>query len=106
MIRFTITKDSDQKFSTIMNGRRVTIRLWYSNFSDRWSADISVDGEPVLHGRKIVNGIDILKPFDLGIGVIFSHSSTDDEPNRNNLPEGIVKIYHTTQEEIDAAISA
>ena len=106
MIRFTITKDSDQKFSTIMNGRRVTIRLWYANFNDRWSADISVDGDPVLHGRKIVSGVDLLAAFDFGIGVIFSHSENSSEPNRDNLPNGLVKIYHATQEEVDAAISA
>ncbi len=106
MIRFTVTNDADQKFSTIVNNRRVTIRLWYANFNDRWSADISIDGEPVLHGRKIVTGVDLLGTFDFGIGVIFAHSAMGENANRNNLPDGIVRIYHTTREEINAAISA
>lgn len=106
MIEFSVTNDSDQQFSTIINGQRVTIRLWYSNFNDRWSADISIDGSPVLHGRRVVTGSDLLATYDFGIGVIFAHSEQNHSPGRDQLPEGLVKIYHVTQEEVNASVSS
>lgn len=106
MIEFTIIDESDQQFSAVLNGQRVTIRMWYATFNDRWSIDISVDGEPKLHGRKVVAGSDLLEAFDLGIGVVFAHSEQPLEPGRDELPDGIVKIYHATKEEIDASVSS
>lgn len=106
MIEFTITDVSDQKFSTVISGRRVTMRLWYANFNDRWSIDLSIDGDPVLHGRKVVAGSDLLASYDFGIGVIVAISEKNNEPGRSQLPEGLVKLYHATREEVDAAISA
>lgn len=105
MIEFTVTDVSDQKFSTVIDGRRVTIRLWYAVFNDRWSIDLSIDGDPVLHGRKIVSGSDLLSSYNFGIGVIVAISEKNHEPGRNQLPEGLVKIYHATEDEVNAAIS-
>lgn len=106
MIEFNIIDEPKQKFSVLLNRRRVTFTLWYNQTNDRWSFDLALDNAPVLHGRKIVTGVDLLAPYNLGIGVLFAFSDTDQAPNRENLPLGIVKIYHTTQEEIDAAVAA
>lgn len=106
MIEFQIRDQAHQKFSVILNRRRVTMKLWYSTYNDRWSMDISIDGEPVLTGRRIVTGSDLLAPFNLGIGVIFAFSEGNNEPGRDQLPQGLVKLYHTTQEEIDATVAA
>lgn len=106
MIEFTINDEPNQQFSTVIDNRRVTIKLWYSVFNDRWSADISIDGSPVLHGRKIVTGVDLLAPFDFGIGVLFAFSETGDEPGRDQLPNGLVRIYHATQDEINASVAS
>jgi TM2 domain-containing membrane protein YozV len=107
MIEFTIADEPDQNFSIVLGGRRVTIRLWYAVFNDRWSADIAIDGEPKLYGRKIVAGVDLLAAFNLGIGVIFANIETGSaSPGRDQLVGGLVKIYHATQEEIDASISS
>lgn len=106
MIEFTITTASDQKFSTVINNRRVTLRFWYAGFNDRWSFDLAIDGEDVLTGRKVVEGSDLLASFDFGIGVLFAYSEKGNEPGRDQLPQGLVKIYHATQEELDASISS
>lgn len=106
MIEFKITDEADQQFSTVVNNQRVTIRLWYAVFNDRWSADISIDGEPVLHGRKIVAGSDMLAAFNFDIGVIFAHSEKNADPGRDQLPDGLVTIYHASQEEIDASVAS
>lgn len=106
MIEFKITDEADQRFSTVVNNQRVTIRLWYAVKNDRWSADISIDGDPVLHGRKIVEGCDLLAAFDFNIGVIFAHSEKENEPGRDQLPDGLITIYHASQEEIDASVAS
>ena len=106
MIEFRIVDEPKQKFSLLLSGRRVTFLLWYSRVTDRWSFDLSLDNGPVIRGRRIVTGVDLLAPFGLGIGVLFAFSETGEEPTRENLPLGIVKLYHTTQEEIDAAVAA
>lgn len=105
MIEFKIIDEPRQKFSVLLNQRRVTFTLWYSVFSDRWSFDLAIDGEPVLHGRRIVAGVDLLKPFNFGIGILFAWPEGEAVPNRDALPLGTVKLYHTTQEEIDATVA-
>lgn len=106
MIQLDILDESRQKFSLILNDQRVTIELWYAVSTDRWSFNLALDGEWVLTGRKIVTGVDLLAPFQLGLGVLFAHSESGAVPNRSNLPLGIVKLYHATQEEVDAAVSS
>lgn len=104
---FTITDHADQQFGTIINGSRVSLRLRYNPSNDRWSFDLSLDDKPVLQGRRVVTGVDLLAPFDFGIGVMFAAAvKPGSVPDRNALPEGNVRFYHATQEEVDAAISA
>lgn len=106
MIQIDVLDESKQKFSLILNGRRVTIQLWYSILKDRWSFDLALDGDPIISGRRLVLGTDLLAPFQLGLGVLFLHSDTGVLPNRNNLPLGLVRLYHANQSEVDAAVSS
>lgn len=106
MIEIDILDESRQKFSLILSGQRVTMELMYSVLVDRWSFNLALDGEPVIHGRKMVCDVDLLAPFQLGIGGLFLHSDTGVEPNRQNLPLGLVKLYHVPQSELDAAVSS
>ena len=107
MIQFDIADHADQKFATVLNGKRVSIRLRYNTFLDRWCLDLSVDGAAVLHGRKIVRGVDILAAYDFGVGIIIAGgpAGSTAEPGRNDLHDGTMQLYHATQEELDAAIS-
>lgn len=107
MIEFRILDEPRQKFSVLLNRRRVTFELWYSLTTDRWSFDLAIDGATVLNGRRIVTGVDLLAPFNLGIGILFAApEAAGTVPNRSALPLGTVKLYHTTQEEVDAAVAA
>lgn len=106
MIEFTVKSHANQEFSTVMNNRRVTIRLWYSKVSDRWSMDISIDGEPVLTGVRVSPGVDMLEAFDFKIGAIFAISEKGDAADRDALPEGRVKLYHASKDEISEAVAS
>lgn len=101
---FTILDHADQQFGTIIEGRRVTIRVRYNPANDRWSFDLSIDDVPVLHGRKIVTGVDLLAAFNFGLGVIFAASVTPGAvPDRDALPRGTVRVFHATEAEVAAA---
>lgn len=104
---FSITDQADQQFGTVIDGRRITLRLRYNPTTDRWSFDLSIDDLPVLHGRRIVTGVDLLAPFDFGIGAVFAATVTRGAtPNRAALPAGTVRLFQASNEEFDAAISA
>lgn len=106
MIQFNIADHADQEFSAVLSQRRVTIRLRHNPIVDRWSFDIAVDGAPVLHGRRIVTGVDLLEPFELGVGAVFALSEgAHHTPGRSQLPAGLVRLYHADEGELDAAIS-
>ena len=95
MIVFKIIDEADQSFGAILNGRRVSLRLRYSPTTDRWSLDLSIDDLPVLHGRRVVIGADLLEPFDFGIGEIWAVPVKPEyEPDRTSLPLGNVRLFH------------
>ncbi|WP_018445511.1 phage baseplate plug protein [Rhizobium gallicum] len=104
---FNVVDYADQQFGTIINGRRVTIRLRYNASSDRWSFDLSIDNLPVLTGRRVVTGVDLLAPFDLGLGAIFAYAVTPGAvPDRAALPAGTVLLVQVSDAEIAAAVAA
>lgn len=107
MIEFPVLDEADQQFGAILGDRRVTIRLRYNGTTDRWSFDLSIDDLPVLRGRRIVLGADLLDAFDFGIGAIFAYPAVEGAiPDRAGLPAGRVKLYHATDEDIAAALEA
>ena len=105
MIRFSLTDAADQQFAAISDdGRRCTIRVRYNTWSDRWSFDLSIDDVPVLTGRRVVAGVDLLAPFDFGVGIIFAVPYTPGAlPGRKELPAGDVRVYLATAAEYEAA---
>ena len=104
MKQFSIIDAPDQQFAVILNNRRVTIRLRYNSTTDRWSMNLAIDDLPVLYGVRIVTGVDLLEPFNLGIGCIFAlATNAGQNPDREGLPSGRVRLYHATIEEVEAA---
>lgn len=107
MIVFPIVDDPDQKFSTVVDGRRVSLRLRYNARTDRWSFDLAIDDAYVLHGRRIVTGVDLLAAFNFGIGMVFALGTKGAEfVDRTSLVDGRVEFYHASRAEYDAAISS
>lgn len=103
MKQFTVIDAADQQFGTILNDRRVTIRLRYNVTTDRWSMDLSIDDQPVLHGQRIVLGVNLIGAYDFGIGVIFAIATMPGAvPDRNSLPAGIVRLYWASDAELEA----
>lgn len=106
MIQFILKSHPKQRFSVLLDRKRVTFQLWYSLTTDRWSMDLSIDDKPIIHGRRIVTGVDLLAPFHLGIGVIIAFSANNSTPNRENLPNGTVGLFYASREELNASMVA
>jgi len=97
-----IIDSADQQFGMVMNRHRVTMRVRYNPSNNRWSFDLALDDLPVLHGRKIVTGVDLLRAYHFDIGIMFCvpPGTKNYEPGRNELITGLVKIYTTTEEDL------
>lgn len=103
---FEFTTDANQKFAMILNDQRVSFRFWYNSTNDRWSFDLSIDDLPVLYGRRVTLGVDLLAPFSFGIGKLFAVDSVPGAvPDRLQFPNGSVRLYQISDDELNAAIS-
>lgn len=83
-----------QTLTTSLAGRAVGMAFAWNETVGRWSFDLSIDGEPVVVGRRIVLGVDLLKPFGLGLGKLVAVDWAGDgsEPGRSELPAGAVRL--------------
>lgn len=109
MIEIKVADTPDQRFGLTLNNRRVTMRLRYNTLIDRWSFDLAVDDVPVLTGRRVIIGVNLLAAFPqlADLGVIFAADIVEgSQPGRYDLPNGKVRLYQTTEAEIANAILA
>lgn len=107
MIQFTITSDPDQKFSTVLSNKRVSFRFRFNTLIQRWAFDLALDDVPVITGRRVVTGVDLIEPFNLDIGKLFAVENVPGAvADRLGLPNGSVRLYQVTDAEYDDAISA
>lgn len=105
MKEIILSADPDQRFSVSLNSRRVTFRFRYNVSFDRWTFDLAIDDVPILYGRRVVTGVDLLKPFGLGIGALVARAMTPDAvPDRQGLPRRSVRLYSVTQADLDAVL--
>ena len=83
----TFTNDSSQKFSTTINGKLYFFEVSYNTITDKWIMDIN-DNNIFIYGVVIVSGIDILKQFCLGFGLI----SMQEDPSRDSIINYTLKV--------------
>jgi len=94
---FSVLDAPSQSADVTMNGRRINILLNYNALYDYWTLNLYEEGRPLVVGRKLVLGVDLIERYNLGIGKIICYHVTSkvvrEEPNRVNLPNGDVKLY-------------
>lgn len=102
MREFVLNAAPDQEFTTVLNDRRCTLRFRYNVTTNRWSFDLRIGDDQVIHGRRVVTGVDLLAAFDLGIGGIFAgdFEGKGAEPGRTEIAERRIRIYHIAPDEI------
>lgn len=90
-----ITDAARQRFSTTLNGRSCQFDVTYNPTTGRWSFDLTIDRTPVLHGRRIVLGVDLVGAFNFGIGKVFAVAwQAGALPGRTELPSGAVRLFN------------
>ncbi len=94
-----------QRIKTAMNGQIVELYFKYNTQTDHWTLDVYKDGKPLLSGRKLVLGIDLLGRYNFGLGsLVCSHitsKETVSEPNRYNLVNGDVRVFTVWKEDVE-----
>lgn len=97
MREFIVTDAADQRFAAVLNGVRVTMRLWWNQESDFWSLSIYEGDTARMVGRRIVPGINLLRRRNLGLGMIFARGEAK---GRDAFTSGALRLYHATPDEI------
>ena len=80
----------DQKLDTVLNDVPVTLRLFWNAWLGRWSLSVELNGAPVLEGRRIVTGTDLLASHELGLGRLYAvdWNKAGGQPGRETFPSG------------------
>ena len=108
-VEFKIVDAADQRFSAFLGDRRVTVRLRYNPTIDRWSLNLAIDDLPVLHGRRVVTGVDLLRAYNFGIGIMFAQeekAGTFLPPGKRELVGGLVKLCHALESDVEEALAS
>ena len=90
---FRLRDSANQKQTAIILGRRCTLRFRFNPTLNRWTFDLRIGDEDVLFGRRIVLGVDLLQPFNFGIGGMIAVSLDGSEPDYAALVERRVRFY-------------
>lgn len=73
MIEIPLSSDARQSFTADLGSRRVVIEVAYNERSGLWTASIAdeVTGQVLAGSVALVTGIDLLAPFNLGLGHLY-----------------------------------
>jgi hypothetical protein len=98
-----VTSAPNQSFVTTLMGKECRFVLRHARRIDRWSFDLEVDGVAVIRGRRIVRGVNLVRPFGAGIGEIIAISFDGvSEPTLADLPSGRARLLHVDPDAMEA----
>lgn len=106
MIEISVSSEHDQTFGIVLENRRVVMRLRWNVTANRYHMDLAINDTPVMVGRRVVVGADLIDQFSFGIGRIFvSGRTVDIEPTPEAFAAGEVRMLQATDAEIVAALA-
>lgn len=101
MREIILTSDARQQISEVINGVTVNFNIWYNGMTDRWTIAAEVAGVVVFEGRKLVAGVDLLAPFDLGLGLMLLGTVVAGSvPDRDAFVDGKMKLYLASEADL------
>lgn len=85
-----------QRLETYLSDTAVALELRYNETTTRWSMDLQIAGQTVLTGKRLVPGIDLLAPYQFGIGSLYlvDWEGQGGAPDRDALPSGQFRLWH------------
>ena len=84
-----------QSLSTSLNGVPVVLHLAFNEFAGLWALGVALDGVWRVTGRMMIPGVDLLKPFGLGLGklALIDMARDGSTPGRAEVPAGLFRLY-------------
>ncbi len=85
-----------QRLETYLNDTAVAIELFWNETTARWSMTLEIEGVTVLTGKGLVTGVDLLAPYQFGIGSLYvvDWEGLGGSPGRDALPSGQFRLIH------------
>jgi hypothetical protein len=83
-----------QRLETYLSDTAVSIELFWNTSLERWAMSLAIAGVTVLQGRRLVTGVDLLGPYQFGIGRLFvvDWAGQGGQPGRATLPGGQFRL--------------
>lgn len=83
-----------QTLETVLGGQPVTIALNWNAWLQRWALDFTLAGVTIFSGVRMLPGIDLLKPYGLGLGklALVEWQGSGGNPGRSEVPSGIFRL--------------
>ena len=84
-----------QSLSTVLNGVPVDMHIAFNEFAGMWAFGVAMDGVWRVAGRFLIPGVDLLKPFGLGLGkpALIDMIGDGSKPGRTEVPAGLFRLY-------------
>jgi hypothetical protein len=112
MKRIPFTGYTRERLTTTIEGRTISLRVRYSSESESWFLDLAetqpgTEETPLLSGRRITLGNDLLGSLDLRLGALYAIDTTGAgvDPGAGDLGSRVL-IYHLTEAELAAGVIA
>jgi len=104
IVELPIISAASQIFTTVLSNRLCMFLVNFSETSKRWSFDLWIENEIALQGRRIVTGVDLIAPFEFGIGELHAVPVQPGiEPGRDELPAERVRFVQVVYSDDEAA---
>lgn len=101
MQEIPLTSNPSQTFSMTLGGVNYNFRVIYNTRLKIWSMDLSAGNTRLADGVALVQGIDILSPYNLALKNLYvlNTSASGADATANNLGTD-VKLFLLTDEEV------
>lgn len=112
MRRIPISGFPRERLVVSLQGRSIAIRTRYSSEAEAWTLDVSEADPggsevPLISGRRITLGNDLLKGHALRLGALYAidTTGTGSDPGAGDLGSRVL-LFHVTRSEIDGGAIA
>lgn len=104
MIEIPLNSSPEQLFNIVISETKYDLRVILNSRTGVWSLSISSQGDDLVSGIALLPGVDILEPYNLGIGR--GYVVNLENPNRNPSKTGLgvsSRLFILSEEEVQDA---
>ena len=101
MLEIPLNSNPEQLFSIVLSGTTYDCRVTFNFRLSVWTISFSSDGVEIISGVSLLGGVDILKPYNMGIENMYAVNLDDPllDATEFNLGDA-VKLVIVTEDEL------